>query len=736
VALVSQSGALITALVDAATGLGIGFSSVISTGAGSDLDFGEILDFLTWDSATRTILLYIEGVHDARRFVSGLRAAARIKPIVVIKAGRHLSGSKAAMSHTGALAGNDAVFDAALRRCGVVRVRTYDGMLTAAGLLGAARLPQGGRLAILTNGGGPGVLAADYAADAGVELAGLAPATLEALNARLPPQWSHGNPVDILGDADAARLQAALASLLADDGSDAVLALFYPQLLLPARIAAQVIADTARASARPVLTAWLGGAEMQAGSAVVEAAGLPAFRSPESAVAAFGMLAEYRRVQRLLHEVPPPRTRDSAHDVDAAQRLAAAAAAAGRTVLTEPESKQLLACFGVAAPPVLIAKTMEDAHTAAQRLGYPLALKILSPDISHKSDVKGVRLGIRDEAGLAREYERLLAEVRAARPDARIEGVVVQPLIEKRFGRELMIGVATDPVFGRVLSFGAGGVAVELLRDNVIGLPPLNRLLAQEMIARTRISRVLGAYRQVPAADAAAIVDALTRVSDMVCALPWLVEMDINPLLVDDADCVALDARVVIDPARLQPDRHYRHLAIHPYPAHLETRAALADGTALRVRPIRPEDAALERDFVEHQISEQSRRTRFLGAVRTLTPEMLARLTQLDYERELALIALSEDTDQMIGVARYNPNPDGESCEFAVTVADAWQRRGAGTLLMERLMDAARDAGYRRMTGNVLPDNDAMLHLARSLGFEVPATAMASTVIEITRVLG
>jgi len=738
IALVSQSGALVTALVDSAAAMGIGFSSVISTGAGIDLDFGEILDFLACDPETRTILLYIEGVRNARGFVSGLRAAARTKPIVVIKIGRHLSGSKAAMSHTGALAGNDAVFDAALRRCGVVRVKTYDEMLSAASLLGTTHLPQGNRLAILTNGGGPGVLAADYAVDAGIELARLSSPALEALNNVLPPHWSRGNPVDILGDADAARLKAGLEPLLADDGNDAVLALFYPQLLLPARVAAQTVADVARSSPKPVLTAWLGGTDMQAGREIIEAAGLPVFDSPESAVAAFGMLAEYRRIQQLLREVPPPRAQESTHDLEAARKIADAAIAAGRTVLTEPESKRLLACFGIAVPAIVIVQSPAEARAAAQKLGYPLALKILSRDISHKSDVKGVRLGIRDEATLLREYELLLAQVRAARPAAHIEGVVIQPLIEKRFGRELMIGVATDPVFGRVLSFGAGGVAVELLHDNVIGLPPLNDILAQDMIGRTRIFRILGAYREVPAADQAAIIDALMRVSDMACALPWLAEMDINPLLADDAGCIALDARVVIDPAHLQVDDRYSHLAIRPYPAHLAGQATLAGGAAVRVRPIRPEDAAMERGFVENHLSDRTRYMRFLGAVRALTPETLARLTQIDYDRELALIALpAEDKEdkRMVGIARYYPSPDGVSCEFAVAVDDAWCGRGLGKRLLAQLMAAAGAAGYRRMTGIVLPGNDRMLGLARELGFEIPARKADLDAIEITREL-
>ncbi len=747
VALVTQSGAVATALVDWAAAAGIGFSSVISMGAGVDLDFGEILDFLYCDSETRSILLYVEGVREARRFISGLRAAGRAKPIVVLKVGRHLSGSKAAMSHTGSLAGNDAVFDAVLRRCGVVRVKTYSELFSAAELIGSGSptygARQGSRLAIVTNGGGPGVLAADAVVDTGVALAHLSDVTLAALDAVLPAHWSRANPVDVLGDADAPRLEKALAAVLADKEVDAVLALFCPQQVLPAVDAAHAIVAAARSAAglghaKPLLTAWLGEAEVRAGRELAAAAHLPVFQSPEGAVAAFGALAEYQTAQRLMLEVPAPRASARPPDLDIAQAIAAAAVATGRTLLTEPESKRLLACFGIPVPQTVIAATPEEALAAAHTLGFPLAMKILSPDIAHKSDVGGVKLSIRDTEELAREFTALLANVRALRPDARIDGVALQPMIEKRFGRELLVGISTDPVFGRVISFGAGGVAVELLRDTAIGLPPLNQLLASELVARTRTAKLLGAYRHIPAAQMQAIVDVLLRVSEMACALPWLAEMDINPLLADESGCTALDARVVIDPDRMQSDARHSHLAIRPYPVELEADACVgtgADALDLRVRPIRPEDAALEAAFVQ-DLSDRSRHMRFFSQARELSESMLARFTQVDYERELALIALLRDSDApMIGVARYTPNPDGESCEFAVTVADAWQGRGVGSLLMSRLIDAARGAGYRHMTGSVLAANRGMLDLSKALGFHLTRNPEAAELIDVTKPL-
>jgi len=719
IALISQSGAICAALVDWAWAAGIGFSSVVSTGAGADLDFGEILDYLVHDAQTRSILIYVEGVHDARRFISGLRAAARTKPIIVMKVGRHAAGSRAALSHTGALVGNDAVFDAALSRCGVVRVATYAELFSAARLLGAGRLPQGNRLAILTNGGGPGVMAADCAAENNVELATLAPATVDALNAVLPPHWSHGNPVDIIGDATAQRFEQALAPLLADPGVDGVLTLFCPQIVTSSAQAAQVMLDLGRASPKPLLTGWLGETEVKAGRALIEAAGMPAFINPESGVTGFAALAQYRHAQALLLEAPPHAASSAAADLEAAFALARDIAATGRTQLTEPESKQLLGYFGIPTPRTVVARTLEEALAVGRELGFPLALKILSPDISHKSDVQGVTLNVRDAAGLEREFGALLERVAKLRPDARLDGVAVQQMIEKRFGRELLVGVAHDPVFGSVLSFGAGGVAVELLKDNAIGLPPLNRRLAAELIDRTRIARLLGSYRHIPAASRESIIDVLLKVSEMACALPWLAEMDINPLLADNEGAIALDARVVIDPARLRPDPHYTHLAIHPYPAGLAGHATLRDGQSVLVRPIRPEDADIEEEFVE-RLSEESRRMRFFSAARGLPPELLSRLTQVDYERELALLATVDSGrgERIVGVARYAPEPDGTSCEFAITVADDWQRLGLGSLLMHRLIEAARGAGYQAMAGEVLAANHPMQGLALALGFK------------------
>lgn len=719
IALVSQSGAICSALTDWAQATGIGFSSVISLGEAIDIDFGEILDYLGQDEETHSILLYIEGIRDARRFISALRATARSKPVVVLKAGRGFAGAHAATSHSGALTGSDAVFDAALRRCGVVRVDTYSELFAVARLLSAGRFPRGRRLAIMSNGGGAAVIAADCASARGIELAQLRKATLEALDRALPVHWSHGDPVDIIGDAPVDRFQSALKALLADPETDGVLTLFCPQVVTPAIDAAKAIVPIAAEAPKPVLTAWLGGTDAGEGRAYVESAGIAAFSSPEAGVLGFAALAKHVQAQRLLLQAPPSHPHDSKADVGTAWDLARSVASQNRSVMTETESKALLAAFGINTPQSRIAATLPEAIRIAKEIKFPVALKIASPDITHKSDVNGVMLNVRDMQSLEKGFDEILTRVALARPGARLEGVTVQPMIEKRFGRELLVGVSRDPVFGQVISFGAGGVAVELLRDHAVVLPPLNSLLAEDVIDRTRISALLGGYRNVPAADRKDLVDTLLKVSEMVCALPWLEEMDINPLVVDDSGAVALDARVKIDVSRLEQDARFSHVAIRPYPADLTHVRELGNGHSLTIRAVTPEDAEMEKNFVAN-LSAETRRHRFFHDSRLLAPRLLARLTQIDYEREMALLAIlnTSDGEQLVGVARYGPLSDGTGCEFAIVVDDAWHGKGLGKYLMTRLKEAATAAGYSRMVGLVRESNQKMHWLMRSLKAE------------------
>ena len=714
-ALVSQSGAMCTAMLDWAYAAGVGFTSVVSLGGAADIDFGEVLDFLIADEATRAILMYVEGIHDARRFVSALRAAARVKPVIALKVGRYASGSRAATSHTGALVGSDAVFDAALRRSGTVRVKTYTQLFAAARVLATGLMPAGERLAILTNGGGPGVVAADCAAENGVPLAEFAPETLALLDAALPPQWSHGNPLDIIGDAPPERFAAATAAALADPGVDALLALYSPVAVTSPQDAARAVAQAARGTRKSVLAGWLGDINPNETRRYLEAQGIANFYTPENAVEAFSFLCAYRRNQQQLMQAPPAlHGEETRPDMATVNAIRDAALAEARTLLNEREANALLAAFGLPVPPSVLVATREAAVQAARDIGFPAVLKIQSRDIAHKSDVGGVRLNLQNADMVASAYDDMMLHVRALRPDARIAGAVVQPMLRYAHAREVLVGVATDAVFGPVISFGAGGIAVEAVRDTALALPPLNATLARELMQRTRVHRLLGAYRNIPAVDMDALCALLNGVSRMVCLLPWLAEMDLNPVLAHPGGAVVADARIVINPARLEAPPRYGHMAIHPYPVELEQELALADGTHAQIRPMRPEDTELEQRFFG-SLSERSRYQRFMQHLQQLPPHLLARFTQQDYDRELALVALHAGA--FIAVGRYAPNPDGGTAEFALVVADAWQGKGLGRALLERLCDAARAAGYRALFGEILNANHEMLDLARRLGF-------------------
>jgi acetyltransferase len=728
--LVSQSGAVCTAILDWAYHALVGFTSVVSLGGAADVDFGEILDFLVADPETDAILLYIEGIRDARRFMSALRVASRVKPVVALKVGRYASGSRAASSHTGALVGSDAVFDAALRRGGTVRVKTYTQLFAAARILSSARMPEGERLAILTNGGGPGVMAADSASENGVPLAQLSEETIKILDSKLPAQWSHGNPVDLIGDAPAERFGEATAAVLADPGVDALLAMYSPVAVTDPAQAARAVGEASRTSKKPVLAAWLGDIGPNESQANLETYGIPNFYTPENAVEAFSFLCAYRRNQAQLMQAPAALARhgdEPPPDLGTATAIRDAALAEGRTLLSEHEAKRLLEAFGISVPRNILCNSKEAAVAAAREIGFPAVLKIHSRDISHKTDVGGVRLNLQNAEMVASAYEDMMRHVKTLRPDARIEGAVVQPMLRFAGAREVLVGVATDAVFGPVISFGAGGIAVEAVRDTALALPPLNAVLAREQMARTRVHRLLAGYRDVPAANLEALVAVLLGVSRMVCMLPWLAEMDLNPVLAHPGGAVVADARVVIDPARLVPPPRYRHMAIHPYPTELEGEIRMRDGTVVRVRPMRPEDGELESRFFDG-LSERSRYQRFMQYLPHLPGPLLARFTQLDYDRELALVCLFEE--EFIAVGRYAPNADGVTAEFALVVGDAWQGKGLGSTLLERLCKYAREAGYEALYGQILEANQDMLALAARLGFhEVSRSGSEVTVV-------
>ena len=734
-ALVSQSGALCTAMLDWAETNGIGFSSVISTGASADLDFGEILDYLAYDTQTRGILLYIEGIRDARRFMSALRATSRFKPIVMVKVGRHATGAKAAQSHTGALVGSDAVFDALVRRAGVVRVNTILQLFASARALSTHIQPTGNRLAIVTNGGGPGVMATDLAVDLGLRMAELSPATLDALDGVLPDNWSHANPLDIIGDATAERYRAAVDACLRDDNVDGVLVMLTPQAMTRPADVAWAVVDVAKTSSKPVLTCWMGDAQVREGRQRFKQAGIPYFTTPEPAVEVFSFLSAFYENQRQLMQTPGPLSHQAAPDVEGARLIIESALAHGRHLLNEVESKALLSAFHIPIAQTLIARDPMEAMLMAQQMGFPVAMKINSPDITHKSDVNGVRLGLSSGQAVRSAFGEMLAEVKRIRPDAILDGIVIEPMVIRPHAREVLLGMTSDPVLGPVIVFGAGGVDVEAFQDRAVTLPPLNRYLARDLIGRTRVATLLGPFRNRPPVDMDALENVLLRLSEMVCELPWLAELDINPLLVDEHGALALDARIVIAPRVPTADR-YGHMAIHPYPAHLVTHWQLPSGHDVIIRPIRPEDAELTQGFVK-SLSEETKYFRFMDSLSELSPAALARLTQIDYTREMALLALTEvdGREVELGVARYAINPDGESCEFALVVNDAWQKQGIGHKLMDVLMDVARAKDLKLMEGEVLKTNRPMLKLVEGLGFRIEPHPEDDAVRRISREL-
>jgi len=721
-ALVSQSGAICTAILDWAEGQGIGFSAVASTGNAADVDFGDLLDFLALDPETRSILLYVEGVHNARRFMSGLRSAARMKPVIVIKSGRHAEGSRAAMSHTGALVGADDVFDAALERAGVVRADSIFGLFSAARILSSAYRANGNRLAIITNAGGPAVMATDRAVDLGLSIAELAPSTIDKLHKALPAHWSQSNPVDLIGDADPERYARAVLACLEDPAVDAALVMLTPQAMTDAEGSARAVTEQAANTRKPVIACWMGDRQVRFAREHFSAKQLPHFTTPESAVEAFAYLAAYARNQRLLIQVPGPLTDRTPPDVNSARLIIQGALADGRRNLGTLEAKAVLSAFRIPVTNSVRAETPGEALVAAGTVGYPVAMKIDSPDITHKSDVHGVRLNISSPEHVRNAFLHMVEEAGRRRPEAKIRGVTVERMHDSPYGRELMVGVIRDPVFGPVISFGSGGTRVEILRDRSVALPPLNRVIIQSMIARTRAAGLLGEFRNMPAVDLKALERVLLRVSEMVCELPEIVEMDINPLIVDERGLVAVDARFAVAYPESETMR-YGHMAIHPYPVDLVKRVQLPDGVNLTIRPIRPEDAEIEREFVR-RLSPRSRYFRFMQAVSELSQSMLVRFTQIDYDREMALIAVVEAEAEgggelQVGVARYTVNPDQASCEFALTVADEWQGRGIGWQLMHELMDVARLRGIGRIQGEVLAENSPMLSLMERLDFSV-----------------
>jgi len=730
-ALVSQSGALTAAILDWARHNGVGFSAVVSLGPNTVVELPQVLDYLANDAGTQSILVYMEGIRSARRFMSALRAAAYAKPVVVMKAGRRPAGTRAALTHSASIVGSDEVFDAALRRAGVVRVRAFTQLFSAAKCLASRFRPVGKRLAIVTNGGGPGVLAADWAGEIGLDVAQLGAESLAALMPQLSPLATSDGVIDLGEDATGEHYRAALQACVKDRAADGVLLIHSPKADGDPTAIAQAVAEAFSPTGKPVLGCWMGDASVREGRADLALALLPTFRTPEAAVDAFNSIASFYRNQQLLQQTPPPLSELAAPDTEGARLLIEAVLAERRKVLTEMESKALLAAFHVPVTRTMLARSANEAMLIASQLGYPVALKIDSPDISHKSDVQGVALNVASAAQVRDVYIDMHESVTRALPQARINGITIQPMAGLKRGREVYIGLTTDDPFGPVITFGAGGTMIELVADRAMELPPLNQFLARRLIERSRVVETLGAWRGAPAADLQALEHMLLRVSEMVCALPQLREMDINPVIVDDSGALAVDARIVIDhaPHNVNSPGAYHHLAILPYPTAHERQWPMKGGGLYTIRPIRPDDADMLQALVRG-LSQESRYFRFASTMPELPARMLARYTLIDYDREMALVAVHRarqasadgsvsESERIVGVSRYITNPDQTSCEFSLVVADDFTGQGLGSRLMLSIIDAARAKGLSEIDGLILANNRNMLRLMASLGFSV-----------------
>ncbi|GAB3411908.1 bifunctional acetate--CoA ligase family protein/GNAT family N-acetyltransferase [Massilia agilis] len=716
-AFVSQSGALVTGVLDWAKSRGIGFSRFISLGEGADVDFGDVLDYLAGDPLTQSILLYIEDVRHARKFMSAARAAGRSKPTVVLKAGRVAEGARAAASHSGALAGSDAVYETAFRRAGMLRVMSTEELFDATETLAHARRGHGERLAILTNGGGPGVMATDELICGGGTLATLSTDTLARLDALLPPSWPRANPIDIIGDAPPERYRDALQVVLEAPEVDAVLMIHCPTAIVSSAEIARAVVPLTRNTSKNVFGCWLGGDALADARRMWASARLPAYDTPEDAIDAFLQIVRYRHNQQLLMQVPPAAPAGQQPEPGVARALVRAALASGRQMLTEPESKALLAAYGIPVVDTRSVETVAGAVEAAHAIGFPVALKILSPDVTHKTDVGGVELDLPDAAAVQAAAHAMAGRLAHFKPGARLLGYTVQAMARRPDALELLAGTATDPVFGPVIVFGQGGIAVDITADRALALPPLDMVLAHDLLRRTRVSRLLGGYRNRPAVDTEAVSAVLIRLSHLVTDIPEVLELDINPLLADHNGVIALDARVRVAPAPPGAEP-YSRLAIRPYPQELE-RTVTWQGQPLTIRPVRPEDAPAHVAFF-NRLTPEDVRLRMFVRLRELSPAQLARFTQIDYDREMAFIATRVGPDgepETLGVSRAVADPDNVKAEFAVTIRSDLKGQGLGTLLMQVLVDYCRDKGIRELVGEALAENVAILRLAARLGF-------------------
>ena len=718
IAFISQSGALGSAILDWAVSAGIGFSMFASLGSMIDVDFGDMIDFLGHDEATRSILIYMEGVGNARKFMSAARGFARRKPIIILKPGRFAESARAVHSHTGAMAGDDAVYEAAFRRSGVVRVGEIAELFDAAQVLDSNRLPAGPRLAIVTSAGGPGVMATDALIHLGGELAKLSEESMQQLNAFLPPYWSKANPVDVLGDATVERFTKALATCLADPMVDAVLVIYVPMDSAPSTQVAQAVADIAKNARKPVIATWMGAKDVEEGRRIFVENSIPAYITPEEAVRTYVNMCKYKKHLDQLYETPAELPAHKAPSKEHLKELLDMALKQGRTLLNEEESKDFLMTYRIPAAMVQVAQDMETALSMAEEIGYPVVIKVVSPDISHKSDVGGVIMGIDSSAALQKAYEKLLQRVKKRAPEAAIAGVAIEKMATD-VDYELILGSRKDRDFGSVILFGMGGTMAEFIKDFSIGLPPLNQTLAKMLMEDTKVYKMLQGFRGKPAADFEGLEEILVNFSNLIVDFPEIAEIDINPLAISNGKASALDARIIIDKDYDATSRSpYPHLIITPYPTRYTTSWQLSDGTEVLLRAIRPEDEPAEHEMLS-SLSKESLRTRFFTTIKDISHEWLVLFCNIDYDRHMAIVAeIKEDGRQkIIGVARLIMNEDLTSGELAVLVQDKFQEKHLGTKFVEMLVEIARERGLENVRADVLTENGSMLKVFKRLGF-------------------
>ncbi len=721
VAFISQSGALCTSVLDWALERNIGFSFFVSIGNMLDVDFGDLIDYFGEDPHTRSMILYMESITESREFMSAARAFSKHKPVVAYKSGRFAESAQAAASHTGALAGEDAVYDAALQRAGIVRVAEIDDVFDCAELVARTRAPTGSRLAIVTNAGGPGGMATDALLAREGALATLSDDTLERLNKALPAFWSRGNPVDVLGDAGPDRFVEATEIVLSDPEVDAALVILTPQAMTDPSVTAESLANLAEKSSKPILAAWMGGRTVQQGLRTLAQHGVPAYTTPEQAVRAFMHLVHYARNLEVLYETPREIPVQLSMDRDTIKDKFASLTSADSLTLSEQASKDLLEAYGIPVTEVHETHSADEAVAVAHELGYPVVLKVLSPDITHKTDVGGVVLDLHDEPEVRRAYERIVDAAREQRPEAEVLGVTVQRMVNAKHGFELILGAKHDPAFGAVIMVGTGGTAAEVFRDRALGLPPLNERLARRLLESLNAWPLLTGYRGRPPIDLDKLLQVLMRFSYLVAEHPAIAELDINPLLVTPHEAVALDARLIVDPERLSRDvRPYEHLAIRPYPDEYVRKVTGTDGKTVTLRPIRPEDEPLWHEMLRVS-SRESIRFRFQYIFKESTHEMATRYCFIDYDREMAIVAeLEEEGERKIaGVGRLVAGPDPSTAEYAVFVADPWQGQGLGNQLTDYCLEIAAGWGVSHVTAETTPDNRRMLAIFESRGFRL-----------------